>query len=80
MYMFNISTICSFNILNAQLVKSVDTEARNMRVDHIGKNLSAGRQCLTLVILATEEGQIRRIMVQSQPGQIVQENLSQKNK
>jgi hypothetical protein len=28
-------------------------------------------------ILATQEAEIRRIMVQSQPGQIVQETLSQ---
>jgi hypothetical protein len=30
------------------------------------------------VILATEEAEIRRIVVQSQPGQIVQETLSEK--
>jgi hypothetical protein len=30
------------------------------------------------VILATQEAEIRRIAVQSQPGQIVQETLSQK--
>jgi hypothetical protein len=32
------------------------------------------------VILATQEAEIRRIMVQSQPRQIVQETLSQKKK
>jgi hypothetical protein len=31
------------------------------------------------VILATQEGEIRKIAVQSQPGQIVHETLSQKN-
>jgi hypothetical protein len=31
-----------------------------------------------LVILATQEAEIRRIMVRSQPGQIVLETLSQK--
>jgi hypothetical protein len=34
---------------------------------------------LTPVILATQEEEIRRIMVQSQPGQIVCKTLSQKN-
>jgi hypothetical protein len=33
---------------------------------------------LTYVILATQEVEIRRISVQSQPGQIVQETLPQK--
>jgi hypothetical protein len=31
------------------------------------------------VILATQEAEIRRIMVRSQPGQIVSETLPQKN-
>jgi hypothetical protein len=39
----------------------------------------AGRQWLMLVILATEEAEIRRITVRSQPGQIVHEPLSRKN-
>jgi hypothetical protein len=38
----------------------------------------AGRQCLTPVILATQEAEIRRIAVQSQPRQIVRKSLSQK--
>jgi hypothetical protein len=36
-------------------------------------------QCLTPIILATQEAEIRRIMVGSQPGIIVLETLSQKN-
>jgi hypothetical protein len=36
-------------------------------------------QWLTPVILAMQEAEIRRIMVQSQPRQIVHETLSQKN-
>jgi hypothetical protein len=43
------------------------------------KNRSLARHWwLTLVILATQEAEIRRIEVQSQPGQIVHETLSQK--
>jgi hypothetical protein len=38
-----------------------------------------GHQWLRLVILATQEAEIRRIVVQSQPGKIVHETLSQKN-
>jgi hypothetical protein len=34
---------------------------------------------LTPVILATQEAEIRRITVQSHPGQIVRETLSQKH-
>jgi hypothetical protein len=37
---------------------------------------SAGCQWLTPVILATQEAEIRRIVVQSQPRQIVHETLS----
>jgi hypothetical protein len=36
----------------------------------------AGHQWLMPTILATEEAEIRRIMVQSQSGQIVHETLS----
>jgi hypothetical protein len=38
----------------------------------------ARHQWLTPVILATQEAEIRRIIVQSQPSQIVQETLSRK--
>jgi hypothetical protein len=34
---------------------------------------------LTPIILATQEAEIRRILVQNQPRQIVHETLSQKN-
>jgi hypothetical protein len=37
-----------------------------------------GRQWLTPIILATQEAEIRRIVVQSQQGQIVHKILSQK--
>jgi hypothetical protein len=42
------------------------------------KQVIAGRQWLLPVILATQETEIRRIAVRSQPGQIVHETLSQK--
>jgi hypothetical protein len=42
------------------------------------KNTSAGCQWLTPVILAIWEAEIRRIAVQSQPGQIVHEIPSPK--
>jgi hypothetical protein len=40
------------------------------------KLIEARRQWLTSVILATQEAEIRRITVPSQPGQIVHESLS----
>jgi hypothetical protein len=43
------------------------------------RNQWARSQWLTPVILATQEAEIRRIEVRSQPGQIVGENLPQKN-
>jgi hypothetical protein len=42
------------------------------------KSFHAGCQWLTPVILAAQEAEIRRIMVQTQPGQIFHDNPSQK--
>jgi hypothetical protein len=39
----------------------------------------AGHSWLTFVILTIQEAEIRRIVVWSHPGQIVQETLSQQN-
>jgi hypothetical protein len=39
----------------------------------------ARRQWLTPVILATQEAEIRRILVQSQPRQVLRETLSRKH-
>jgi hypothetical protein len=50
-----------------------------MIVYHFKTKLSQA-QWLTLVILANQEAKIRRIAVQSQPGQIVCDTLSQKKK
>jgi hypothetical protein len=41
--------------------------------------LEAGCQWLTTVIPAAQEAEIRRIVVQTQPGQIVRKTLSEKN-
>jgi hypothetical protein len=43
------------------------------------KSIAAGHQWLTTAITATHETEIRRVIVESQPGQIVCETLSQKN-
>jgi hypothetical protein len=45
---------------------------------YIKKYFLAGHWWLTLVILATQQAEIRRIMVRSQPRQIIRETLSQK--
>jgi hypothetical protein len=46
----------------------------------MANSLSAARHWwLTPIILTTQEEEIRRILIQSQPGQIVCETLSQKN-
>jgi hypothetical protein len=46
---------------------------------NVGKKVKQARhQWLTPVILATEEAEIRRIMVRRQPRQIVHKTLSQK--
>jgi hypothetical protein len=42
------------------------------------KGKVAGSSWLTPVILATQKAELRRIMVQSQPGHIVHKTLSQK--
>jgi hypothetical protein len=49
-----------------------------MTEKNIMQKIHAGYWWLTPVILATQEAEIRRIMVRSQPGQIVCEILSQK--
>jgi hypothetical protein len=51
----------------------------NGKLLHDKNHLPARRQWLTPVILATQEAEIRRIVVQSQPGQIVCETLHQNN-
>jgi hypothetical protein len=44
----------------------------------LNNKFEAGHQWFTPVILATQEVEIRRIEVESQPGQIVCETLSRK--
>jgi hypothetical protein len=48
--------------------------------NELRKSIRARYQWLTPVILAAQEAEIRKIVVQSQPGQRVQETLSQKKK
>jgi hypothetical protein len=43
------------------------------------KEVGGEHWCLTSVILATQEAEIRRVVIQSQPRQIVRETLSRKN-
>jgi hypothetical protein len=40
--------------------------------------MTSGYWWLTLVILATQKAEIKRVTVQGQPGQIIHETLSQK--
>jgi hypothetical protein len=55
-------------------------EKKSGPTKNLCKNLSySWAQCLTPEILASQVAEIRRIMVQSQPGQIVCKTLSQKN-
>jgi hypothetical protein len=51
----------------------------NCNSNALRKEEATRHQWLTPVILATQETEIRRIMVRSQPRQIVHETLSQKN-
>jgi hypothetical protein len=46
---------------------------------HFKKGMLARHRWLTPVILATQKAEIRMIVIQSQPGEIVGETLSQKN-
>jgi hypothetical protein len=53
-------------------------KAKKGRTDKLLR-IQAGHWWLTPIILTTQEAEIRRILVQSQPGQIVHETLSRKN-
>jgi hypothetical protein len=55
--------------------KYLDTK---VRVERYKKRKYGSCWWLTPVVLATQEAEIRRIVVQSQPGQIVLKNLSGK--
>jgi hypothetical protein len=50
-----------------------------MSMDHLCKNTCKDRMSAGGSHLDTQEAEIRRIVVQSQPGQIVHELLSQKH-
>jgi hypothetical protein len=54
-----------------------DPESKKLWYPPGQKANKAGHWCLTHVILATCDAEIRRITVQGQPGQIVHETLSQ---
>jgi hypothetical protein len=55
------------------------SKSSNFEPSKYFKNVfSAKCQWLTPIILTTQEAEIRRIVVQSQPGEIVPETLSQK--
>jgi hypothetical protein len=64
--------------------RGVDRKAQFRRDDVSKRKGEEGREegeerWLTPVIPATQEAEIRRIVVRSQPGQIVLKTLSQKN-
>jgi hypothetical protein len=54
------------------------SEPDDVRKGKLKREKVAGPWWLTPIILATPEAEIRRFTVQSQPGQIVHESLSQK--
>jgi hypothetical protein len=56
----------------------VMTERTCVKLSFLLRKSSTGALWLTSIILATQEAEIRRIMVQRQPRRIVHEILSQK--
>jgi hypothetical protein len=65
---------------NHHLYPWLETRLDNSETPSIKKKKkTAGHQWLKPIILATQEAEMRRITVQSQPGQTVHETLSQKN-
>jgi hypothetical protein len=56
-----------------EALNSTPSTAKNRQTE---KRRMAGHQWLTPVILASQEAEIRKIPVQSQPGQIVHKTLS----